>query len=478
MNIVFTDIIVDVGIHQIRVGVVENQKLVELYIEEDNKEKTVGNIYRGIVKRILPGIQAAFIDIGKNKNAYLNLRENQFLGENDQQLKQGDHITVQVQKEAMGSKGYKVTSHFSFAGKYCVLIPGEKSIGISRKINDEKERLRLKELFNSLNLDNYGIIFRTNSLGKEEEELIKEIQYLKNQCEVIKQKERYVKAPALLYKELSFPFIAARDLMTKEIRHFIINDKEMYEEILAFLDLMDASLKEKLVYKEEKNLFAYFLLETQIERALSRHIWLKSGGMIIIDHTEALTVIDVNTAKYTGKKDMEKTILQTNIEAAQEIVKQLRLRNIGGIIIIDFIDMKEEAHKEMLIKILEEELKKDRVKTSIFGFTKLGLVELTRKKTGPSLTSLLLGKCPYCSGRGMVASVKFIADKIAKEIDYIFTETIYNHITIEANKDIIHWFCSGDYSYQQAFEERYEKKLEFIENNQLAIDQYKLIKKS
>jgi len=273
---VFTDIIVDVGIHQIRVGVVENQKLVELYIEEDNKEKTVGNIYRGIVKRILPGIQAAFIDIGKNKNAYLNLRENQFLGENGQQLKQGDHITVQVQKEAMGSKGYKVTSHFSFAGKYCVLIPGEKSIGISRKINDEKERLRLKELFNSLNLDNYGIIFRTNSLGKEEEELIKEIQYLKNQCEVIKQKERYVKAPALLYKELSFPFIAARDLMTKEIRHFIINDKEMYEEILAFLDLMDASLKEKLVYKEEKNLFAYFLLETQIERALSRHIWLKS----------------------------------------------------------------------------------------------------------------------------------------------------------------------------------------------------------
>jgi len=474
---VFTDIIVDVGSHQIRVGVVENQKLVELYIDEENEEKTVGNIYRGIVKRILPGIQAAFIDIGKNKNAYLSLKENNIADENGNKLKQGDHITVQIQKESMGTKGYKVTRNISIAGKYTVMMPGEKSIGISRKINDENERLRLKKLYKNLNVNNYGIIFRTDSSGKNEEELIKEINYLIKQCETIKMKESYIKAPALLYKEISLPLIAARDFMTKDIRHFVINDKEKYEEIANFLELIDSSLKDKLIYKEEKNLFEYYLIESQIEKALSRHVWLKSGGMIIIDHTEALTVIDVNTAKYTGKKDMEKTILQTNIEAAHEIAKQLRLRNIGGIIIIDFIDMKEESHKEKLIKILEEELKKDRVKTSLLGFTKLGLVELTRKKTGPSLTSLLLSKCPSCLGRGLTASVKFIGDKIEKEIDYIFTETIYNNLVIEANHEIVNWFCSGEISYKQSIEEKYKKKIDFIENYKFPIDKYNIIKK-
>lgn len=470
------DIIVDIGIHQIRAGLVEDQKLVELYIEEKNKQKTVGNIYRGIVKKILPGIQAAFIDIGSHKNAYLSLKENNLLGETFEELKQGDHITVQVQKESMGTKGSKVTSHISMAGKYTVLIPREHSIGISRKINDENERKRLKEIYQKLDLKDYGIIFRTDSSGKEEEELIRDINYLRNQWKTIKKKENYIKPPTLMYKEISLPLIAARDLMTTKIRNYIINDKERYQEVREFIEWIDPRLKDKIIIKEEKNLFQYYLIESQIEKALTRHVWLKSGGMIIIDHTEALTVIDVNTAKYTGKKDMEETVLKTNIEASYEIAKQLRLRNIGGIIIIDFIDMKDNADKNKLISILEEELKKDRVKTTVLGMTQLGLVELTRKKTGPSLTSLLLSQCPYCAGRGITPSNKYIADKIEKEIDYIFTETIYNNIIIEANQQIIRWFCSGNVSYRNLIEERYNKKIHFIENNVLAIDEYNIIK--
>lgn len=404
-----TDIIVETGVRQTRIGVVEEQKLVELYIDEENKQKTVGNIYRGIVKKILPGMEAAFVDIGQKKNAYLYLKELKGISKMDdcpKRLKEGDHITVQIEKEAMGTKGPKVTTNISFPGKYIVLIPRDNSIGISRKIDDEEEKARLKNIFSNYRPIDCGIIVRTDSEGKKEEELIREIQYLRMQWESIEKKEKFISAPALLFKEVSLALKIARDLLSSQIRYYIVNDKNIYQEVMGFIDAVSPNLKEKIQYKETENLFQYFLIESQIEKALQRHIWLKSGGMIVIDHTEALTVIDVNTAKYVGKKNIEKTILKTNIEAAEEIAKQIRIRNIGGIIIIDFIDMQEEENRNMVLNVLAKELKKDRVQTTVLGITKLGLVEMTRKKTGPSLTSILLTRCPYCEGRGVIQSLK------------------------------------------------------------------------
>ncbi|WP_058485225.1 Rne/Rng family ribonuclease [Defluviitalea phaphyphila] len=467
-----TDIIVEVDVNRTRIGVVEDQKLVEIYIDENNIQKTVGNIYRGVVKKILPGIEAAFIDIGQKKNGYLSLKE---LG--DTKLKQGDNITVQVEKEAMGTKGPKLTLDIGIPGKYMVLTPKNNTIGISKKIEDEKERYRLKQIFEKYKPEDCGVIIRTDSINKTEEELIKEINYLKQIWINIHKKEPYVIAPTLLYKEASLAIKIARDLLSFKIRNYIVNNKKTYKEVYDFVNIFAPNLKDKIIYKEEEHLFQHFFLESQIEKALSKHVWLKSGGMIIIEHTEALTVIDVNTAKYVGKKDIEKTILNTNIEAAKEIAKQLRLRNIGGIIIIDFIDMKSKENKKKVIEILKQELKKDRVKSSVLGITRLGLVELTRKKTGPSLTSLLFSKCNICNGRGMIPSVKYIGSKIEKEIDFIFTHTIYNNIIIEANKEIINWFNSKEYSYKKAIEKKYKKNLVFVENNSLLNEEYKIIKK-
>ncbi|NLK21519.1 MAG: Rne/Rng family ribonuclease [Epulopiscium sp.] len=472
-----TDIIVDAGVNQIRVGLVENQKLVELYIDDENRHKTVGNIYRGVIKRILPGLEAAFVDIGHKKNAYLDLRKlQQNLNNSTLNIKQGEHITVQVEKEAMGMKGPKVTSNINITGKYMVLIPRENSIGISRKIEDNTERERLKAIFEQHKIENCGIIIRTDSVGKSEEELIKELNFLKLRWAEIEKKETYILAPSLLYGEISLPLKACRDLLTSQIRKYIVNDRDIYEDVIKFIGAISPHLKDKIQYKEESNLFQHLMIESQIEKALNRHVWLKSGGMIIIDTTEAMTVIDVNTAKYVGKKDMEKTILKTNIEASIEIAKQLRLRNIGGIIIIDYIDMKDKADKNAVINVLEQELKNDRVKASVLGITNLGLVEMTRKKTGPSLTSLLFNKCPLCEGKGMTHSLKYIGDKIQKEIDFIFTQTIYSRITIEANQQVIKWFSSKDTSYKSLTEKKYGKKLEFIENNNLTNEKYNIIK--
>lgn len=474
-----TDIIVEAGVNQTRIGVVEEQNLVELYIDIENQQKIVGNIYRGIVKKILPGIQAAFVDIGLKKNGFIYLKElEETLSKNGstKKLKEGDHITVQIEKEAMGTKGPKLTSHISIPGKYIVLIPRENSIGISKKIENEEERSRLKNIFEKYKPENCGIIVRTECEGKEEEEIIREIQFLTMIWESIEKKEQYVTAPVLLYKEVSTALKIARDLLSSNIRHYIVNDKNLYHEVRNFVDAVSPHLTEKIQYMEEEYLFQYFLVESQIEKALQRHIWLKSGGMIIIDHTEALTVIDVNTAKFVGKKNMEKTILKTNIEAAEEIARQIRLRNIGGIIIIDFIDMKDEEHKNTVLNILTQELKKDRVQTTVLGITKLGLVEMTRKKTGPSLTSILFNRCPTCEGRGMAPSIKYIGDKIEREIDFIFTHTIYNKVIVEANKGIIEWFNSTKISYKKALEEKYNKSIAFIENNSLSNENYKILK--
>jgi ribonuclease G len=396
VRILTKEIVVDVGTDQTRIAVLEDKNLVELYIEQENYNRTVGNIYRGMVKKILPGMQAAFVDIGQEKNAFLYLGDIQTKHSDiplHKRIKQGQHLTVQVEKEAMGTKGAKVTTRVSLPGKFLVLLPKENGIGISQKIENDDERKRLKYLVNEMKPDQYGIIVRTDAVDKQAQEIQQEIEMLIQQWESIAAKENFIAAPALLYKDKSPALRAARDLFSKEIDAYIVNNLEAYNEVKEFIEIIAPNRKEQIRYMDiNYGLFDYYSLESQIDKALQKHVWLKSGGTIIIEHTEALTVIDVNTGKFVGKKNLQETILKTNIEAAKQIAKQIRLRNLAGIIIVDFIDMLKEEHKVQVLETLRIELKKDRVPSTIWGMTELGLVQITRKKTRQPLAAVLLSK--------------------------------------------------------------------------------------
>ncbi|HHV99911.1 MAG TPA: Rne/Rng family ribonuclease [Clostridiaceae bacterium] len=410
------EIIVDVGPNETRVALLEDGELVELHIEKNSSERFVGNIYRGKVKDVLPGMQAAFIDIGYERNAFLYVtdaisqseysdNENEKLkGKNlnvCDVLKPGQEITVQVIKEPIGTKGPRVTTHITLPGRYMVLLPNANYTGVSRRIENEDERVRLKKIADSLKPEGKGLIVRTAAEGKETEDFLKDLDYLTKLWETTKKKEYKGHVPRCIYQEYNIVERTVRDLFTQDISKFVINDVQQYERVLELLDLISPSLKARVKYfSKDYQIFEYYQIESQILRAMSRKVWLKSGGYIIIDKTEALTVIDVNTGKFTGRHSLEDTVVKTNIEAAAEIAKQLRLRDIGGIIIIDFIDMHESEHQKMVMDSLIQSLKKDRTKTTVVGMTGLGLIEMTRKKVRSELSTIMSDDCPYCGGTG------------------------------------------------------------------------------
>jgi len=410
------DIIVDVGSSETRVALLEDGELVELHIEKNSSERYVGNIYRGKVKDVLPGMQAAFIDIGHERNAFLYVTDaiiQKEYPDNEKEkingrnlnicdvLKTGQEITVQVIKEPIGTKGPRVTTHITLPGRYMVLLPNADYTGVSRRIENEDERARLKKIAESLKPEGKGLIIRTAAEGKEKEDFLKDLDYLTKLWETTKRKEHKGNVPRCIYQEYNIVERTVRDLFTQDISKFVINDVQQYERVLELLDLISPSLKARVKYfSKDYQIFEYYQIESQILRAMSRKVWLKSGGYIIFDKTEALTVIDVNTGKFTGRHNLEDTVVRTNIEAAAEIAKQLRLRDIGGIIIIDFIDMHESEHQKMVLDALIQTLKKDRTKTTVVGMTGLGLIEMTRKKVRSELSTIMSDDCPYCGGTG------------------------------------------------------------------------------
>lgn len=398
------DILVDVGIDETRVALLEDKELVELYIERLHHQRLVGNIYRGKVSSVLPGMQAAFIDIGYDKNAFLYVGDaaaKNDLKNIEEILTPGQEITVQVIKEAIGSKGPRVTTYITLPGRHLVLLPNADYIGISRRIENEEEKNKLKKVAAKLKPEGMGLIVRTASEGESEEEFEQDLSFLLKLWKAIKQNEENGSAPRCLHRDLNLVHRTVRDLFTRDINKFIINDRKEYGEVLKLTEMISPGLKDNVEYfNNDYNLFEYYQIESKISKALSRKVWIKCGGYLVIDRTEALTVIDVNTGKYTGRKNLENTVLKTNIEAAKEIAKQIRLRDIGGIIIIDFIDMHEEDHQKMVVEDLKQALKKDRTKTAVVGMTGLGLIEMTRKKVGQELYSILNVDCPYCDGTG------------------------------------------------------------------------------
>ena len=434
--------------HETRIAILENHLLSNLYIERLDEKATTGNIYVGKVVRVLPGMQAAFVDIGFDKAAFLHVSDVyhdftdfDFLMDEDELkdwntidhtrkrrqqepeyqiediLQEGQEILVQISKEPLGTKGARITTHISLPGRKLVLMPTVQHLGISRQITDERERTRLKDILEELRPEGQGLIARTVSEGKGKDELGEDIEYLTRLWETIKMKRDHTGAPGLVHKDIGIILRTIRDLFTENIEKIVIDSKEEYQRIIEFTKTFLPNVKYHIkLYDEEQPIFDTFGIELDIKRALNKRVWLKSGGYIIIEETEALCSIDVNTGKYVGKRNLEETVLNTNLEALKEIAYQIRLRNIGGIIIIDFIDMESELNREKVFNALMEEMEKDKSKTKIQKISEMGLIEMTRQRKGKSLEKVMCEPCPYCKGVGAVKSKTTVCYEIFREL--------------------------------------------------------------
>lgn len=393
-----------------KVGVVENNRLVEFYTEEENDTKLVGNVYRGRVENVLRGMGAAFVNIGEGRNAYLYVKDaynkEQLLSKKkysiDQVIKSGQEVMVQVIKEPLGSKGPKVTTHISLPGRYVVLTPFSKVINISRKITKKSEIIRLKELGQRIIEDDIGMIFRTNAKDKDEDIIQAEYKQLLAIYRKIEMQKGFLPTPKRIYKELDLIYKIVRETFNERDYQIIVNNKEVYDNILELGYFYSIPVEERIILDEGFCMEEHADIQNDLQQAFKRKVPLDNGGYIVIDETEALTAIDINTGKYTGNLSLKDTVLRTNLLAAEEIARQIRLRDIGGIIIIDFIDMKSKSDKSEVLSRLAKCFKLDRNQPNIIGITKLNLVEITRKKIRPTLDSTISITCPTCLGRGRI----------------------------------------------------------------------------
>lgn len=500
------EILINVNSGETRVALLENGVLVELYIERNSEQGITGNIYKGRVVRVLPGMQAAFVDIGLEKAAFLYVSDvhqdfedlellmrardedgdGYFVEEEEllnldtpfqieDLLHEGQEILVQVSKEPLGSKGARITSHISLPGRHLVLMPMVEQIGVSRRIENEAERRRLRDIVQNIKPPGFGLIVRTASEGKGEAELRQDLDFLLKMWTNIQKRKANSPVPSLIHKDLDITLRAIRDLFTQEIERAIIDSEEEYHKILEFCDSFMPQLKSAVeLYDKEEPLFDYFGVEMEISRALGRKVWLKSGGYIVIDTTEALTVIDVNTGRFVGKRNLEDTILKTNLEAVKEIAYQLRLRNIGGIIIIDFIDMDKESSREKVFQTLREALKKDKSKTNILKISELGLVEMTRKRTRESLGRILSERCFYCDGRGYLKSRATICQEILRDIQRDIRDLPGNTILVNVHPHVANYIYDEARLEIEKLERRYQKRIMISGKNDYHLEQFEI----
>ena len=387
-----------------KVAILEGPTLVQYYTSENNKKSHVGNIYLGRVKNVLPGMEAAFVSFGEEKNGVLYVADIQGSTRNskiENLLKPEQEILVQVVKDAMGEKGARLTGQISLPGRYLVLIPNSKTKGISRRLSDE-ERSRLDRIIRKIKPDNFGVIVRTAAEGVSEEALKIDIKKLEDEWLDVSNYSTG-DSPKLIHKEPVVSIKVVREHLNLSFKKVLIDKKDQYEEIQDYVSLTSPEIKENVeFYQDEMKLFERYHIEDQIKKALDRKVWLPSGGHLIIDRTEALTVIDVNTGKFVGKNSLEETVYENNLEAAEEIARQLRLRDIGGIIVIDFIDMESTKKQQSLLSRFKQELAKDKTRTQVFDVSRLGLVEMTRKNVAAGLVESFSEECEQCNGRGLI----------------------------------------------------------------------------
>jgi len=452
-----TTLLINARPYETRVALMEGRQCVEAYVERHRQGSVVGNVYLGRVVRVLPGMQAAFVDIGLEKAAFLYVGD--VMGDPEtlamweertpeppkknhgqrieELLHQGQTIMVQVAKEPLGSKGARITTHVTLPGRNLVFMPTIDHVGVSRRIEDEKERARLRGLLEEIRPSGKGFIARTVSEGQSEDKLRAEMDFLISLWDAINRRRERAGVPELLHQDLSVSLRAVRDLFTHEVDRLVIDCHQEFQEVVAFVStFMPRLLPSVEHYQGSTPIFDAYGVENEIARALDRRIWLKSGGYIVIEKTEALTAVDVNTGRYVGGHNLEETILKTNLEAVEEIACQIRLRDIGGLIVIDFIDMERQAHRERVVEALKQALAADRARTKVLGLSALGLVEMTRKRVRESLAETLKEPCRYCGGIGTVKSPTTICYEIFRALEREYRQVDYEAVQVRVHPSV------------------------------------------
>jgi ribonuclease G len=484
-----SELIINVTFNEKRIAFLENGVLVEFFIEKKNDNSMVGNIYKGKVVRIVPGMDAAFVDIGLEKSAFLYvgdiILDRMMYEEYDDSeypvvlneriegvLEEGQELIVQVSREPIGQKGTRVTSKITLPGRLLVLMPGTEHIGVSRRIEQEDERKKLATMLKEeICPKGYGLIARTASEGKTPEELRADLNFLKRIWESIQEKAKTVRAPSILHQDLGIIFRVIRDLHSHNLKKIIVDDVFVYERVGEFLkDYLPEQGCEVVYFDEKDPILEVFGIEVEIAKLLQKKIWLKSGGYIVLDYTEALTVIDVNTGRYLGRKDLEDTILRTNLEAVKEIAYQIRLRNIGGIIIVDFIDMERKESRETVFQTLMDALKKDRIKTFAYPISELGLVQITRKRTRHNIVNLLTETCPTCEGSAYIKSRYTVCYEVLRELRTFCRKEGGKRINVYLSPDVASLLYEEEKSSIEFIENTYNTKVNIIANPEFSVD--------
>ncbi|MCB5260448.1 MAG: Rne/Rng family ribonuclease [Candidatus Cloacimonetes bacterium] len=484
-----TEIIVNVHPLEKRVAVLEDNRLVELFVERKDHQNPVGNIYKGIVKDVLPGMGAAFIEIGLERTAFLHYSDivldfleiyeddkpHKRLNPDDSSqigklLKSGQEIVVQVHKGPIGSKGARLTGQISIPGKYLVLFPNKNKIAISRKIYSQGERSRIRNILSEIKDSSYGLIVRTEADGADEEDIRNEYKALAKTWRLIDKQLKFAKAPVCVFEENALVNYLIRDLFGEHVDRLVIDDKSFYKSIISQLEDISADLIPSVeLFKEDSPIFDSWAIEKKIETIFHSRIYLPSGGNIKIEQTEALVAIDINTGSFTGKSNYDETVRKTNLEAAAEAARQIRLRDLSGVIVIDFIDMTDEKAKADVLEILRKGLKRDRAKNKVYPFTELGMVEITRKRMRATIMANFSEPCPFCNGSGRIISKDAVTMRIYrwlvrseyfirnKRLRIAVNPELLSHIKVH-NEDFI----------------SYRDQIDFAEDGTIRVDQFKV----
>jgi ribonuclease G len=488
------DILINVTPRETRVAVVENGMLQELHIERASRRGVVGNVYKGRVQRVMPGMQAAFVEIGLDRAAFLHASdimrpaaEPTEGGEPEavpgppppigSLVHEGQEIVVQVVKDPIGSKGARLTTQISIPSRYLVLLPYSRVIGVSARIEDEAERARLKGLMTELvNGSGFGYIVRTNAEGQPAEALAEDVAYLRRAWQIIRETAGGTGVGKRIYDDLSLPLRAVRDLMRADVDKVRVDSRETFDRLIAFARQFMPELAERVEhYGGERPIFDLYGVEDEIQRAMQKQVPLKSGGYLIIDQTEAMTTVDVNTGSFLGQRNLEETVYRTNLEAAQSVARQLRLRNLGGIIIIDFIDMIDDEHKRQVLRTLEKGLTRDHAKTTVYDFSPLGLVEMTRKRTTDSLERQLCEPCHECGGRGTLKTPETIIYEIFREITRAVRQFEASQLLVIASPKVVAKITEEESAAVAELEEFLGKGVRFQADEQYAQEQFDVV---
>ncbi|MBN1622267.1 MAG: Rne/Rng family ribonuclease [Endomicrobiales bacterium] len=469
------EIIINRSQEEIRIAILEDSKLINLFVERSESEKIVGNIYKGRVEAILPGISGAFVNIGIGKNAYLNVSD--IISEKkesniEKMISRRKEIIVQVEKEPISTKGAKVTMDISLPGRYLVYMPFQERVGVSKHIESRQERNRLKVIIEEIKPKKGGIIIRTEAEDATKEDLKREMRYLTRLWDSVCSRIDKVKSPSLLHRDLGLVFQTIRDYFSEDVEIILVDSKEEHKELTNFVKIVSPELADRVnLYTSKTPIFKAYNIEEALKKLRSNKVNLPSGGYIIIQEAESLCAIDVNTGKFVGNQSQEETVTITNLEAAKEIAMQLRLRNIGGIIVIDFIDMRKAKNRQRVLSALENSVKGDKAKIRIFPITRLGLIEMSRERKRESLSSLLSETCPVCSGTGLIVSRESLLIQISNDLQQLKLGHHHGKTRLKLNNSVVNYFKER----LSKLEKIVGDKIEIQASKDIGIEDYQII---